>query len=87
MNRERKHHDHVAKQWESYARDVLPPGCSQVQRTETKRAFYAGAQALLMRILARLSPDAEPTEEDMFMMHGIEHELSQFAADVAAGKE
>ena len=41
----------VEEEWESFARAVLPPNCSTVQRWEMRRAFYAGAWAMLAGVL------------------------------------
>jgi hypothetical protein len=56
---------------------------------ESRRAFYAGAQALfgrMMRATGDSPADAEPTEEEMDFMRRIDAELRAFVADVKAGK-
>lgn len=37
----------IAEEWEGYAASVLPKDCSEVQRKETRLAFYAGAWTLV----------------------------------------
>jgi len=51
---------------------------------ETRRAFYAGAQALMGIVMNSLSPDSEPTEEDVAVMEDLDAELREFVAKVKA---
>lgn len=37
----------IKAKWDSFEAKVLPKDCSEVQREEMRRAFYAGAAALL----------------------------------------
>jgi hypothetical protein len=72
--------------WKSYEAEVLPPGCSTIQRTETRRAFYAGAQALFRGLLSRFTDDHEPTEQDLAQMSQVDEELKAFAHDLRRGR-
>jgi len=76
----------MAEQWDSYARRVLPANCSTVQRWETRRAFYAGAQGILHGVIAALASDHDPTPEDLKLMENLERELSDFALAVKDGR-
>ena len=76
----------MAEQWDSFARAVLPKDASAVQLQEMRRAFYAGAQAILHGVIAALAPEAEPTDEDLHMMANLEIELSEFAEAVKKGR-
>lgn len=76
----------MAEQWDTFARAYLPSGCSATQRREMRRAFYAGAQGILMKVIASLAPDGEPTTEDLALMDSLERELSDFAEAVKAGR-
>lgn len=76
----------IKEQWESYVRQVLPETAGPVQCQETRRAFYAGAQALLSILTAGTSDDAEVTESDMSLLEGIQRELEQFYRDVQGGR-
>lgn len=51
-----------------------------------RRAFYAGAQALLGMQMTQLELGAEVTEADMDMMSGIQKELEQFVQNVRDGR-
>jgi hypothetical protein len=51
-----------------------------------RRAFYAGAQGILFKVITSLASDAEPTAEDLVVMEDLECELSDFAEAVKAGR-
>jgi hypothetical protein len=76
----------MAEQWNEFARLVLPGDVSAVQRREMRRAFYAGGQAIIFRIVTALAPDAEPTEADLQLMDDLHQELNAFTRDVIAGR-
>jgi hypothetical protein len=76
----------MAEQWNDYARKVLPADASTVQRQETRRAFYAGAQAILFRVAGALAPDSEPTAEDIGLMEDVHQELNAFATAISQGR-
>ena len=67
----------INDEWQSYKRDVLPDDASQIQITETERAFYAGAKAVLylLRLFDALKRDnAYPVL--------LDREANQYAAKV-----
>jgi len=68
----------IAEQWETYRRDVLPANAPPVQVRECRIAFYGGATALYMSIMAALDPGKEPTEGDLKYMAAIDAELKAF---------
>ena len=73
--------------WLDYAAKVIPPGAPRVQVTESRRAFYAGARALLAGMVEVLgTEDKEPTQADMATMDAIQAELDQFLKDIGDGK-
>ena len=76
----------MMEQWDEFARRILPANCSQVQRQETRRAFYAGAQAILFRVIAAFAPEAEPTAEDLQVMEDLDQELRDFAKLIEQGR-
>lgn len=76
----------VAEKWDEFARQVMPKDASSVQRQEMRRAFYAGADALLFGTIAAFAPESEPTAEDLELMDGIQQELQAFTADVKRGR-
>jgi hypothetical protein len=76
----------VAEQWDQFARIVLPPNCDLTQKTEMRRAFYAGAQGVLHAAMQAISHKDEPTSEDLGVMVGIGQELKDFVELVRAGR-
>jgi hypothetical protein len=69
----------VAEQWDQFARAVLPPQCSDVQRRAMRVAFYAGANSILFRVLQVLAPEGE-------MMNDIHRELEQYSQMLKEGR-
>ena len=79
--------DHVGERWRKYSSRVLDPiQANQIQRQETRRAFYAGASALMTIVLENLEGGDEPTEADLAMMDNLKAELDNFVAAVGAGR-
>jgi len=76
----------MAEQWDQFARAVLPTNCAPVQRQEMRRAFYAGAQGILFRVIASFAPESEPTASDMQVMEDLNQELQDFAKLVQQGR-
>lgn len=82
----RRNHRRIEDVWLSYLTLVIPKGAPEGQVRECKRAFYAGAEALLTTVMGMLSPDAEPTPEDLKNMDDLHRELLRFAVDVKEGR-
>ena len=76
----------MAEQWDQFARSVLPAGISAVHRQEMRRAFYAGGNSILFRIIAAFAPESEPTEADLQVMQDLQDELQDFARAVKEGR-
>ena len=76
----------MAEQWDQFARGVLPAGCPPVQRQEMRRAFYAGAQAILFKVIHSFAPETEPTDDDLKIMQGVHEELQEFGKAVSEGR-
>lgn len=73
--------------WTQYEKSLLDPAnAGAVQRRETRRAFYAGAQALLGLLMTELTPGIEPTDDDLKRLDSINDELKRFALDISEGK-
>lgn len=72
----------VAGHWATYNAAVLPKDAPEIQRTECRLAFYAGAQAALM-LMANV-PESEAA--GIAYLQGLHDECRQFAKDYAAGK-
>lgn len=76
----------IAEQWDKFARLVLPPGCSMVQRCEMRRAFYAGAEGMMRCMLTEVSPGEGVTVDVELILKNIHLELQEFAEKVRAGR-
>lgn len=71
--------------WALYRAQVIPADAGKVQVKEARRAFYAGAQAMLNEQITMLDLSTEITEADLRKMDELDHELKQFATDVQRG--
>lgn len=76
----------MAEQWDQFARSIFTEKTPAVQRSEMRRAFYAGAQSILFRVIESFAPEAEPTDADLQVMQDLNDELQDFAKAVAAGR-
>ncbi len=75
----------IADAWRDFEIKVIPLNAPDVQRTECRRAFYAGARTLLTGIVGMLDADKEPTEDDLKRMDAIQAELNQYQVDLREG--
>ena len=76
----------MAEQWSDFRQLVYPPGTSDIQITECRRAFYAGAKAFQHIIMNLLTPGTEPTEQDLENMNLLDQELKAFYDLLREGK-
>jgi hypothetical protein len=74
----------MAEQWDQFARALRLENCSLTEQRDMRRAFYAGAEAILIRVLKALAPESEPTNADIQLMEDLYQELRDFAAQVKA---
>lgn len=73
---------HVLAEWERYETQAMPALSSDVQKTESMLAFFAGAGALFKLLTEGMSEGEEPEEEDLQMMTDINDELREFVDHV-----
>ncbi len=73
----------IAAEWERF-KQILPAGASEVQRVETRRAFFAGAASMF-----KLSMDAADLSDDAAeaMFECFDAELRNFAATLGTAQE
>lgn len=64
--------------WRSYELIVMNENAPDIQRKETRMAFFAGAQHLFGSIMVILEPGTEPTEKDLARVNQINTELRNF---------
>lgn len=78
--------DRLGAQWRDYRTKIIPLDAPDIQARESRRAFYAGAQAMLAEIMKGLSPGLEPTDADLRKMDDLAAELKRFGAGVTEGR-
>ncbi len=75
----------IQESWHTYEQKLLV-GVSETQRTETRRAFYAGAGCLFHAIVTAMAPGTdEPTAEELSVMDDLKTEIDEYIADLAMG--
>jgi len=78
--------DTVDNAWYSYARNVIPNDAPEVQYTECRRAFHAGAWAVLQVVIG-IGEDSSVSEADgCAILDRLERELKEFYRRVKEGK-
>jgi hypothetical protein len=75
----------VAEQWNTFAQAVLPKDCSDLQRKEMRRAFYAGAHMLFCMLVGSVSEGEETQPQDIQMLSDLNAECESFAEAVKQG--
>jgi hypothetical protein len=76
----------VAEQWVSFEKAILPPNCSDVQRQETRRAFFAGAFAIVDAITLAMSHEDDMTAEDESVLTDLMVERELYLANMLVGR-
>lgn len=76
----------VAQQWAQFETLVLPPTAGKTQRTEMRRAFYAGFHGALMAGIEMADESGESDDIGVTLIQRLHDECQQFALDVAAGR-
>lgn len=76
----------IRSAWDSYRRAVLPATAPAIQIQECRRAFYAGAEGLYVRIMTGLEPGPDATGGDLTFLAELDRELRDFARSVAEGR-
>lgn len=68
--------------WEGYAEMVIPKDAPEIQHTESRKAFFAGAAVLFGHLMNGLSagPDSQP--QDSLLLLDIEQELNAFGLEL-----
>lgn len=66
------------EKWKGFKERVLI-GCSDLQVLEVKKAFYAGAYALMYLMMNETDQETEePTENDFALMDEIHNDITEF---------
>lgn len=69
----------IAEAFEAFRMDVIPVNAPPVQVEECRKAFYAGATALLYGVMSDLDEGPEATDADTAILDGVAKELHAFA--------
>ena len=77
---------HIEEKWNEYEEVVVPAHAGAVQRLESRRAFYAGAQSMLS-LFVRISKDNVPETQGVAMLESCDKELTEFWNSVMADKK
>lgn len=73
----------VQDEWTDYSLRVMSARASTMQRIETRRAFYAGAAAMMKLVnIAAEAPEREACQKMMM----LDAELHRFKDDVREGR-
>lgn len=76
----------VEQEWREFESHTIPPRAGDPQRKDMRRAFYAGAFAILQRTAHALSEGDAMTPADDAIMEGVAKEFDDFADAVKAGR-
>lgn len=76
----------LAEQWTEFELSTGVAATSIVQRTEMRRAFYAGAASFLDAMLHGFTANTEPEQEDHDYLDSLTNEMEQFGRDIIAGR-
>src|SRR4051812_1723558 len=72
----------IGETWELYENEIMHPEASEIQRFDTKKAFYAGAAAMFQALNLGLEASQEPTQEDLDNVDPLLDDLSDFLEKV-----
>ena len=76
----------VAQKWAIFEASVLSPSAPAIQRSEMRRAFYAGFFGALMAC-GRLAEEAGDDDDlGATMLESLHQECIRFSKDVGAGR-
>lgn len=76
----------IAEHWGRFVRQILPAGVSETQIEESRRVFYAGANAF-QQILIAISDEHVSARQGLNVLAEIERELQDFAAMIGTPEE
>lgn len=74
----------IEKEWMQYEALVIPKDAGSIQRQETRRAFYAGAQALL-EMTNSLGEETVSEDAAVAILQGWHEECQLFTMEIVKG--
>jgi len=75
----------IQEQWEKFSKLTIAKDAPDIQKQETRRAFYAGVEGLL-RIQFNIAESSMSEDAAVAIFQEIEDELHMFAQDMRDGK-
>ena len=75
----------LAAAWAVFDVMVFDGGVTSASKTQARRVFYAGAQAILDIMLTELDQAREGSESDVDRVMALSAELRMFREDIEAG--
>jgi hypothetical protein len=76
----------VAQEWATFESAVLSPSAPAIQRSEMRRAFYAGFYGALQAGLRMADESGDDDDLGATMMESLHQECIRFSKDVGAGR-
>lgn len=74
----------IQEEWEKFHDRVMPLGAGEIQRRETRRAFFAGAAALFSILNRNVEGGSgEPTADEMAVMDDLSEEIQEYGRELA----
>lgn len=70
----------IADLFASYRKHVIPPGAPDIQVTECRAAFYAGAGSMLETLLHVIGDDSVDEDAGVKILEDLRREVEAFAA-------
>lgn len=76
----------MAEAWSEFAMRSIKGNVPFHLKKMFRRSFYAGADAVLIKILTELEDGTEETPNDLQLMDNLMNEIRRFGEDIKAGK-
>lgn len=74
----------IAAQWESFHKAAVAPSAPEIQRSEMRLAFYAGATAML-GITMGIGSDSVSADAGVALLQSLHDEAEAFALNLVNG--
>lgn len=72
----------IAEAWKRFEAMVLPASAGEVQRAETRKAFYAGASIMFRTMTGGVSEGDEIRDSDLALLDGIAKEVDAYGLEL-----
>jgi hypothetical protein len=72
----------IGDAWKKYRDVMIPSDAPDIQSSECRKAFYAGADASFSAIVSAIASEHVPTDEDIETLYDVERELIAFLLEM-----